>query len=114
MSVDHLIKSAGSLIQQFEEGQVEAALVGLEEYLAEFEGWAATVGTEPAQGEEAVRLQSKLASLKALNDRLLVLSDAAKDSVSVKLGLSHKKLQALKSYIDRYPQRITITGKREG
>ena len=93
----------------------------IQAYLTDFENWRLRVEREnplsessPGTAEEKAQLR---AAIERLYERHLEFSGRVsllKRDVARQLGEVHQRGRALKAYIDRYPSRITIAGKRKG
>ena len=99
-----------------------AALVAaLEEYLEAFDRWqSALQGNNPLAPDSPVpaaereAFRSQVEALEVDHRAVLELAQQNRDRIHTQMGGMRKRAQALKAYIDRYPSRITIAGKREG
>ena len=90
----------------------------VEKYLQHFDAWQSAVAgvdapsfVSPADKESFRKL---LAGYAAVHQQVTEKASSSRDEVASKLGDIRKRAHALRSYIDQYPSRITITGKREG
>ena len=101
--------------------EVPEFLEGVEQYLEAFDVWQkAFTANNPLAESSGVGEKEKLAIRAEVNELIKVHLELAqtaeqnKGKILERMGDIRKRSQALKTYIDRYPKRITITGKREG
>lgn len=90
-------------------------------YLERFEEWRrgiessrpfdAASALSPAEQEE---LRAAVKEYQATHLVLVERLTGLKDGLAGQMGELHRKAKALKSYVDPYPSRITIAGKRKG
>ena len=66
--------------------------------------------TEAERGE----LRAKIAALAEVHLKVLQYANDHKDRVGEKMSHVHRRAYGLKAYVDRFPSRITIAGKRKG
>ena len=96
----------------------EGFLVEVNVYLERLEVWHQKIGVKLDAGDlsEALRdaMRPLVIELSEKHDRLVLLAEAEKEKVGQQIGGVHKKAKGMKAYIDRYPSRISITGKRKG
>lgn len=99
---------------------VERFVTQVTHYLELLERWQAAVnnsnpflmpGVTEAEKEDA---RSKVSQLGELHKKILSRASESKDTVGSEVSAVHKKAQAMKAYVDPYPGRMTITGKRTG
>lgn len=87
-------------------------------YLEQFESWRTGIEQQGDSGEESIlsseECRPQLELLQKLHQEVLSRATVQRDLVAHQLGEIHRRAQALKKYVDRYPSRITIAGKREG
>jgi len=83
-------------------------------YLEQVDTWRARVEVDPGEGEMPDSVRTRFESLNAIHKELLTRAEQSKAIVSSAMGEVHKKAGALRIYIDKYPQRITIAGRRKG
>ncbi|MCC6221111.1 MAG: hypothetical protein IT291_07720 [Deltaproteobacteria bacterium] len=90
-------------------------------YLDSLEKWqAAFVGAAPLgdgsafSDDERSSIRALLAKLDESHRIVLAIVDRRKELVAGQMGELHHRGKALKSYLDKYPARITIAGKRTG
>ncbi len=97
-----------------ESAGTDVFLESVAHYILALEDWRANVAPEgeATRVDEPSRLA--LGELNEIHHRLLARANELKQSLVSEMGEAKKKAGALRAYVDRFPQRITITGKREG
>ncbi len=98
----------------------EVFLDSLDQYLKAFASWE-QLAMSPEYREklrrlsptEARALRSKLETLSSIHTQVIQLAERCRETLRGELGELHRRGKALRSYIDRYPSRVNITGKRE-
>ena len=88
-------------------------LDSVNDYLSLLENWQTRLKDSPLEGD-TIDLKSKLEKLSKLHLEITNHTNFKKESIASDMANLHKKAKAHKQYIDRYPSRITITGKRKG
>ena len=88
-----------------------AFMHSLEGYLSSFDSWEKIVLQSKLPDDAG--FQEKLQELYQLHQKMLTVAQEKKDQVLGRLGDIKRRKKALRTYIDRYPSRISITGKRE-
>jgi len=87
-------------------------------YLNAFDAWQKKVEKNssllPKEGSELESFRGVVQQLNAVHQTIISQANDEKESVANELGALHKRAQGLKSYVDRFPKRISITGKRKG
>jgi len=103
------------------DADVEIFLEAADAYLLSFQEWKSDIDTQHKTGlldeledSEKASMRQQIELLTQLHRQVLDKADRLKVNVSSQMGSAHRKAQALKSYVDRYPGRISITGKRQG
>lgn len=93
----------------------------LNHYLNQFENWqrgfeerGILTATQELEEEKRAELRSAIETLLASHVKVVERAEAAKAAVGEQMTGIHKRGAAMKKYIDRYPSRISITGKRKG
>ncbi len=94
--------------------EIDTFLDALGVYLEGVDSWRAEVEARPGEGEMPESVRARFENLNVLHQQLLARADASKAFVASEMGEMHKKAGALRIYIDRFPQRITIAGRRKG
>ncbi len=96
-------------------------LIKAENYLASFDIWRAETeplnplsGESPLSDEEKKIVREHLERLQALHNQVIEAANSKKEGVGEEIRGVHKRASGLKKYIDRYPKRISITGKKQG
>jgi hypothetical protein len=91
------------------------------EYLQQFESWVAALQADNpfSEGSEVdpvkrEMLRGRVELLQSNHQRLVQALTTLKGDVVDQLSEIHRRSKALKTYIDRFPSRISITGKRKG
>ena len=108
--IQALIQHAEGVLQVKE--SVQEFLDRSTPYLEAFDQWQNTV--TPGALRTDATLSELLKKLSTLHHQILDHGKSLSTEVLRQLGETHKRAQALRTYIDRAPGRITITGKREG
>jgi len=92
----------------------DSFLTSVANYLDELEVWRKdfTERENPSQVTEDEK--QAIAELNETHQRLLRRANEYRESLMSEMGSAQKKAKALRVYVDRFPARITITGKRKG
>lgn len=98
---------------------LEPLLERMESYLSSFQDWQNNfekqrVNLSSLSAEQSQALRSHLEELSKIHEDIATRLASNKNDLTEELGDIHKRGKALKAYVDRFPQRITIAGKREG
>ena len=103
------------------ESDLEQVLLQADSYTARLESWKNQVEeAAPFEAESDFTTAQKeafRAQVLVFQDRHLALTErlsGARDLVTQQMGDLHKRAKALRTYVDRFPSRITIAGKRKG
>ncbi|MFN8390919.1 MAG: hypothetical protein U0136_11580 [Bdellovibrionota bacterium] len=83
--------------------QVDAYILALEE-------WSGSAAEQTFPPE----MKPPLEKLNELHTQLLTRASLLSKQLGSELGNANKKGRVLRAYVDRLPQRITITGRRKG
>lgn len=85
-------------------------------YLEQFGKWQDSVESDGLSvGDDPDNpLREALAQLLSHHEQVVARVEMLKGEVLDALTDVHKRGKALRSYVDRYPSRITIAGKRKG
>lgn len=119
--INCLLGMAETVIQLSDSEDLEVFLEATDRYLEKFSIWRESI--EQDEGKLSLQqLKGNLNSsmvdhLKKLQEQHLKitnLTEAKRTEVGEGIANLHTRSRALKSYMDRFPQRITIAGKREG
>ena len=101
--------------------EIDDRLPEIEQYLQDFETWRVRIeGDNPfatAAGASEVERAELRVAIEGLYEKHLEFAGRltlVKRDVARQLGEIHQRGRALKAYIDRYPSRITVAGKRKG
>ncbi len=120
-AVTELIRSAASALA--EECLVDAELFveRVDTYLQKLESWQAEIrevnpfaGNSLLSEREKEELRLRIEELNEKHQLLMTRASSVKDDVGEKMGDLHRRSSGLKKYVDTFPPRITIAGKREG
>jgi hypothetical protein len=95
-----------------ESGETEAFLERTGIYLEAFGRFQAAFDVEAARGSDEIK--RLLEELNSLHITLIACAKEFSQEVLNRLGDTHARAKAVRTYLDRYPSRITIAGKREG
>ena len=92
-----------------------------ETYLSALEQWQAEVNARgtplvaTVSGEqEKESLRQRVKELQEVHQILLSRAADTKEGVGVQMSELHKRASGMKKYVDTFPARITIAGKRKG
>jgi len=115
-SVSAVEQILGLASAALESGDADAFLENVERYLTAFEDWQRSAPAELEGLTEAERdeYRQQVNALAALHNQVTANALERKGEVLSRIGEIRHRTMALKRYIDRYPSRITIAGKREG
>ncbi len=109
--IEKIIQSAKNALA-IEQDDLELFLEHVGIYLEQLELWRAKIKENNFTQENS--FQALLKQLSILHQEVTERANSAKDHVSVELAEVSKRAGALKAYVDHLPQRVTMTGKREG
>lgn len=117
--VVQLINQGKEILSLGREAELEPLLDKMESYLTAFQSWQTYFEQQRANfaalsTKETQSLRSHLEELSNIHEDIMNRLASNKNNLNVELGDIHKRGKALKAYVDRFPQRITIAGKREG
>lgn len=96
-----------------EAGEVDGFLTAVGNYITALEDWRAKIGDATAKDVDA-DIRALLEELNGVHTKLLSSGDRLKAGLVHEMGENKKKATALRAYVDRLPQRITIAGRRKG
>lgn len=86
-------------------------------YLDAFDSWRAVQGVS-IEGDLNLNLhkelREELISLQAVHLEVMALTERRKGDLGARLSDVGLRAKALRSYVDHFPSRINITGKRKG
>lgn len=118
--IDSLIRHAEEALA-VPETDVDQVLGKLDRYLVEFEKWQESLGGKNPLAKDSLlspetqkKLRTQIEKLSTLHQQVVTRAETNRQGVHRQIAEIRKRTQALKAYIDRYPSRITIAGKREG
>lgn len=118
--LSELIASAERALGVPSEQGVEGFLEHAASYLESFEKWQKGLeDSNPLQSEllsssEKEAFREELLRLSALHEQLIDRAGGEKSELSSQMGEMHRKAAGLKRYVDNFPSRISIAGKRRG
>lgn len=95
-----------------EESDAEEFLARSTPYLDAFDQWQNTFSPEVLS--QHPELRRELNQLSAVHQQILDRGRALSTEVLQQIGDTNKRGSVLRTYLDRLPSRVTITGKREG
>ncbi len=105
----------GKLILKSDEPDYDRFTAQVTDYLEGLDSWQTAYQSNPNLPDaEQERFAKLVAMLNDLHQQIVTKASAKKDEVASQMGDVYKRAQVLKKYIDRYPSRITITGRRKG
>lgn len=115
--LEDLLQLARQGLSLSPEDDGERFVEAVEGYLGKFEQWRLSWDEQameslPTKEKDALRAQ--LAVLKELHQQLMSKIDLGKQGLLDQMSDFGKRAKALRSYIDHYPSRITIAGRRKG
>lgn len=97
-----------------EQKDVDTFLAGIGEYLTSLEEWRTKFAEVSPTEEVDAETRAALTELNEIHQKLLQGGDQFRKKLTQEMGDNKKKASALRAYVDRFPQRITIAGKRKG
>ncbi len=113
-----LAQKAMSLADGFD---LVAFVDATEAYLSTLEAWQAEVNARGTplvasvdSEQEKESLRQRVKELQEIHQRLLSRAADTKEGVGVQMTELHKRATGMKKYVDTFPARITIAGKRKG
>ena len=119
--VQNLIELAEKAIGDFELAPTEEFVLHTESYMAQLEAWQSEMGPDGLSNfaaaispEDKAKLKQCVTHLNELHAELIRRAETAKQQVGAEMGDLHKRAVGLRKYVDTYPSRVTITGKRKG
>ena len=92
----------------------ELFLQSVAEYLEALETWRGSLPTTDAGTPAREEMKAALGRLNETHKTLLERSNVHREKLMGQMGDAQKKAKALRTYVDRFPDRITIAGKRKG
>lgn len=92
----------------------ELFLQSVAEYLEALESWRSSLPNPEAGTPAREEMKAALGRLNETHKVLLERSNVHREKLMGQMGDAQKKAKALRSYVDRFPERITIAGKRKG
>lgn len=109
MELAQLSNLARSILEKGETG--EDILTDSEQYVIAFSDW---FGEESAEGLLEKYGESSLSELLELHSLVLEAVDTRLRSAEGDMKSFRERVKAIRAYTDRWPRRISITGKRKG
>ncbi|MCB0346737.1 MAG: flagellar protein FliT [Bdellovibrionales bacterium] len=109
-----LARSCGNLPKN---ADPEDVITQIRKYLEIFDDWQQRAGefdVDSISEAEQAQIKSSIEELQRLHSGVTARAESAKGKIADDLSDLHKRNKALKTYLDRYPSRISITGKRKG
>lgn len=109
--------AAASLALAVDDQEIEKFLAAIAPYLNSFDSLNASFQPDvfvQASTEQREAVQQLLLELDALHKKVLSRAEANKEIVSEVISDIHKRSSAMKRYVDTFPQRVSITKKKEG
>ncbi|HQH26107.1 MAG TPA: hypothetical protein PLP17_01810 [Oligoflexia bacterium] len=120
-NLERLNYLVGEALAVPEDGSLDEFVAKTEGYMEALEAWQAEIGqsglsnqTSELPEHEKSMLRELISSLNERHQQLMVRAGMAKDNVGAAMGDIHRRAAGLKKYVDSYPSRITIAGKRKG
>lgn len=115
---DERLESLISLAEKVLECPVEerdSFIEQVDSYLNALESWRTDIEEKMAsQSELPPSLRERVELLNSRHQELMRRADFERQALTAEMGEAKKKASALRAYVDRFPQRITIAGKRKG
>ncbi len=115
--LDSLIEHAKACRELPGDCDPEEVISRIRAYLEDFDSWqkaASELDASTLSDDEQQQARSKIELLGQLHAEVSTRAETAKERIAGELSDLHKRNKALKTYLDRYPSRISITGKRKG
>ena len=106
-----VLKRLAEQVLSLDQAATEPFLNLVTEYLESFDRWSVAVSVTGVPSES---LRGALEELSGLHQQVIERADSHREKIKWDLGEIHRRAQGLKAYVDRFPSRITIAGKREG
>lgn len=95
----------------------DEVIAAIRVYLDNFAGWQEKA-QEAASGklspERQAHVRARIQELERCHAQVVKLAEASKQQIADELSDLHRRKKALRTYLDRFPSRISITGKRKG
>ena len=117
--VQHLSLLATKILSFGDSVSIESFGDHINQYLTTFQEWQVGLESneqflESLPHDEKAAFREAVVQLHSLHEQIVTLVSEKKTALLANLAELHKREKALKAYVDRYPARITITGKRKG
>ena len=91
----------------------------LADYVRDLEEWQASPGTKALmaqlpslKGKEQAELRNLLEAFSKEHQAVLQLAQQCRNNVADEMSHLHQKGRALRTYLDRLPTRVNVTGQR--
>lgn len=117
--VSQLLRTAQKLLSSFESESTESFVAEVEQYLEALEAWRTNLD-EPLfkklekEGNSLDALRDAVTELTEAHAEVLKRCEAYREAALGDIDDAHKRAKAMKTYVDRFPKRISITGQRKG
>ena len=109
--VEELCDMGSTLLTRASTLDLESFEEGVQRYVDRFQTWAEKFNEEIPIPDD---LRNALERLQEIHSKLSSEVVVRRDQIGQALGDVHRKEKAHKAYIDQFPKRITLTGKRKG
>lgn len=120
--IDQLVAQAEQLLAvELSAETLDPFLSAAQGYLDNVEAWRTAFQTSDAMDralklpdEQRAEFKAVVMKLVEVHDQVTQRSAAVRDDLKDQIIDVHRRAKGLKRYIDQYPSRITIAGKRKG
>jgi uncharacterized protein YjbK len=113
-----LIETAKGLLLITKDSSLEEFDVKANKYIESFTQWQLEFEAgDVLQGVsdyDRQEIREVLIELQEVHNQVIQFANEYREGVLGALSELHKRGKALRAYVDNYPSRITVTGKREG
>lgn len=120
-AVKALQDTAKDVLEADRQGDVNLFLEKVGLYLDSFDAWKNEVekvnpldDSSSLSDAEREYLRAQIKELDVVHRAVVLRAVEIKDSVADTIGDVHKRAKVARAYIDQFPSRITIAGKRKG
>lgn len=113
--IETLLVHAKAILTIDNDTNFDLFLEKLETYLHKLEQWQKQTEQQefPVQGLNSP-FAKLLEELHNVHSQVVDCANSRKEALREELSGIYKRAQGMKAYIDRFPSRITIAGKRQG
>ena len=109
-----LLKKAQAVLELDGASNPETLSDVIQDYVRSFTEWEQQIANEPRSDADAAGLRDAVAKLAALHHKVIEKASVVRDAIGDEIKNLRTREHALRRYVDPFPQRITIAGKRKG